>query len=128
MLPQPTETLCELQEVFKNDRVLESERSQSPEPERTDSPPLPRAPAASPAPSSPPPEVAAVTPVDAAGAAGAAWLVDAVHLLKEYYLKRAQLSLQANIVASRHQLVVPERDVCCRDVGVGDAVALTSER
>lgn len=114
--------------MFKNERVLESERSQSPEPERSDSPPQPRAPAASPAPSPPPPEVASVPSVDAAGAAGAAWLVDAVHLLKEYYLKRAQLSLQANIVASRQQLVVPERDVCCRDVGVGDAAVSTSER
>lgn len=64
---------------------------------------------------------------------GATWLVDAVHLLKEYYLKRAQLCLETNIVASRHQLLVPERperDVRRRDVGVGEdaAVVATTDR
>lgn len=54
--------------------------------------------------------------------------MDAVHLLKEYYLKRAQLCLQSNMAASCHQLAVPERDVCSRDVGVGEGVATTADR
>lgn len=140
-----------LQEVFKNERVMEAASAGSPSSSEQDAavqglePEVPRGPATSPADSPPPPRLpgdcdpdpgyaAACARLpgtaphslqgDGEGAAtSATWLVDAVHLLKEYYLKRAQLSLETNIAASRHQLVVPERDVCRRDVGVGEGVA-----